>query len=251
MIKNKKVVIIIPARYDSTRFPGKPLALINNKPMIQWVYERVAKVNVIDDVYVATDDKRIYNKANEFGGKAIMTSDEHESGTDRIIEAVTKINTDIDIVLNIQGDEPLIKAEMICDLVSAFDNNEVYMATLKKKIINEEEIYNKNVVKVIDDINNNAIYFSRNTIPYNRNEDEDVIYYKHIGVYGYKKSFLLNEFQNLPNSRLESIEKLEQLRVIENGYKINVVETKYNSIGVDVPEQIKLVEKEMSKEGIV
>lgn len=238
----KKVVAVIPARYESSRFPGKPLAKIHDKPMIQWVYERVKGVEGINDVYVATDDERIFDTVECFGGKVIMTSKAHKSGTDRISEAISKIDDDIDLVLNIQGDEPMIKKEMISQLISAFDDESVNMATLKKRLYDEDDIKNPNIAKVITDVNNDAIYFSRSTIPYNRDGKDDIKYFKHIGVYGYKKHFL-NKFTNLNKSTLEKLEQLEQLRVIENGYKIRVVETEFESIGVDLPEHIIKVEK--------
>lgn len=239
----KKIIAIIPARYSSSRFPGKPLAKIKNKPMIQWVYETISKIDKIDETYIATDDARIVECIESFNGGYIMTSNKHNSGSDRIAECAIKLGiNDDDIVLNIQGDEPMIKEEMIKELINAFDDESVYMATLKKEISNENEVNNPNVVKVITDINNDAIYFSRSTIPNNRENMEGVKYFKHIGVYGYKKSFLIN-FTELKESRLESIEKLEQLRAIENGFKIRVLETKYQTIGVDLPEHIQLVEK--------
>lgn len=242
----KKIIAIIPARYSSSRFPGKPLAKIKNKPMIQWVYETISKIDKIDETYIATDDIRIAECIDKFNGKYIITSNKHNSGSDRIAECAIKLGiNDNDIVLNIQGDEPMIKEEMIKELINAFDDENVYMATLKKEISNENEVNNPNVVKVITDINDDAIYFSRSTIPNNRENMEKIKYFKHIGVYGYKKSFLIN-FTELKEGRLESIEKLEQLRVIENGFKIRVLETKYQTIGVDIPEHIKLVEKLLS-----
>ena len=244
---NKNVIAVIPARYQSSRFPGKPLALIAGKPMIQWVYEKVKKVQEISEVYVATDDQRIFDCVNRFGGKAIMTG-ECVCGSDRVYQACKDI--DCEIVLNIQGDEPMIKTEMIQDLISAFNDPSVQMATLKKEIFTESDINNPNIAKLITDENNNAIYFSRSTIPYNRDNRDDVHYFKHIGVYGYKKEFL-KKFVEMPQSSLEKAEQLEQLRAIENGYKIRVIETQYQSIGVDLPEHIKVVEDEMKKEGIV
>ena len=241
--QNLKIIAVIPSRYGSSRFPGKPLAMILGKPMIQWVYERIVNIDEISDAYVATDDERIYNTVIGFGGKAVMTG-ECSCGTDRVYQACKDI--DCDIVLNIQGDEPMIKPEMVKDLISAFDDSEVKMATLKKEIFTESDINNPNIAKLITDANHDAIYFSRSTIPYNRDKKE-VKYYKHIGVYGYTKNFL-KTFVNLPKSDLENSEQLEQLRVIENGYKIRVVETEYQSIGVDLPEHIKLVESEIKKE---
>lgn len=240
----KKIISIIPSRYQSSRFPGKPLAMINDKPMIQWVYERVSSVPEISEVYVATDDQRIYDVVLDFGGKAIMTG-ECSCGSNRVYQASEKIEADI--ILNIQGDEPMIKPEMLEDLISAFDDPEVVMATLKKEINTELDINNPNIAKLITDKNNNAIYFSRSSIPYNRDGRDDVKYYKHIGVYGYTKKFL-KIFANLPQSSLEKAEQLEQLRAIENGYKIRVIETQHQSIGVDLPEHITIVEEEMKKE---
>lgn len=238
----RKIIAFIPARYSSSRFPGKPLALIKNKPMIQWVYEAVNNMSFIDDVYVATDDIRISKCIEEFGGKYILTSKDHNSGTDRIAECIKSINlNNEDIILNIQGDEPMIKEEMIKTLISAFDDKDVYMATLKKKIEDENEINNTNIAKVITDFKDYAIYFSRSVIPFNRDGKEKSVYYKHIGVYGYKKEFLL-KFINLKERSLEKIEQLEQLRAIQNGYKIKVLETEHQSIGVDLVEHIKLVE---------
>lgn len=239
----KKIIAVIPSRYDSSRFPGKPLALIYGKPMIQHVYERVSLVGQISNVYVATDDKRIFDCVESFGGKVIMTG-QCNCGTDRIYQACKDI--DCDIVLNIQGDEPTIKTEMIEDLISAFRDDNVQFATLKKRCESDDDCFATNVVKVITDINGDAIYFSRYALPFNR-DDRVIDYYKHIGVYGYTKEFL-KKYVSLPQSSLELAESLEQLRAIENGYKIRVIETKYNSIGVDLPEHIKMVETEMKKE---
>lgn len=175
-----KIVAIIPSRYASSRFPGKPLALIAGKPMIQWVFENVSEIDELDAVYVATDDKRILECVKAFGGKVLMTSDTHTCGTDRLAECVELLNLDKeDIVLNIQGDEPLIKKETVLDLINMFQDSDVYMGTLKKKIEKEEDINDPNIVKVITDIKNNAVYFSRFAIPYNRNVVENV-YYKRI-----------------------------------------------------------------------
>lgn len=241
----RKIIAIIPARYSSSRFPGKPLALIKNKPMIQWVYEAVSKIKEIEEVYVATDDERIAECVKGFEGEYILTSNKHKSGSDRLAECVGKLDLkDDDIVLNIQGDEPMIKEEMIKTLISAFDDGEVYMATLKKQIYEDNEINNPNIAKVITDVNNYAIYFSRSTIPFNRDGIDGIKYYKHIGVYGYTKEFL-QKFTKLENRNLEQAEQLEQLRAIENGYKIKVLETKHQSIGVDLPEHISIIENEM------
>lgn len=242
----KRIIAIIPARFGSTRFPGKPLAIINGIPMIQWVYGKVRNVEAVAEVYVATDDQRIYDAVNAFGGQAILTSDKHTCGTDRLAECAEILNLSEDtLVLNIQGDEPLIKREMIEDLISCFDSNSVYMGTLKKKIDDKDELANPNVVKVITDINDNAIYFSRYCIPFER-DNQETDHYKHIGVYGYTAKFL-KEYSKMSKTRLEIAESLEQLRVIENGYKIKVKETMYQTIGVDTPEQVKQVEALMEE----
>lgn len=235
-----KVIVVIPARYGSSRFPGKPLALILGKPMIQWVYERVQQTSGISGVYVATDDDRIFNTVSDFGGKAIMTG-ECSCGTDRIFQATKDM--DFDVAINVQGDEPTISSKEIELLISAFDDDKVEFATLKQHITDSEDVSNPNVVKVITDVNDNAIYFSRSTIPFAREENKEFSnYYRHIGIYGYRKEFL-QRFISLAPSSLEKMEQLEQLRAIENGYKIKVLETDYSAIGVDVIEQIPQVEK--------
>ena len=244
-----KTIAIIPSRYGSTRFPGKPLALIKGKPMIQWVVENVKKTEKVDDVYVATDDKRIFDCVNSFGGKALMTSDKHTCGTDRLAECAEILKLDDeDIILNIQGDEPTFRKEMVEDLISIFDDEDVYFGTLKVEIRNDEELNNPNCVKVINDLKGDAIYFSRFTIPYVRDEkNKDIVkHYKHIGAYGYKKWFLM-KYSKMEKSGLEISESLEQLRAIENGYKIRVKETKYETVGVDTPDQIYLAEEFMER----
>lgn len=236
-----KIIAIIPSRYKSSRFPGKPLALICGKPMVQYVYETTSDIDAVSQTYIATDDKRIYDTVCGFGGKAIMTGD-CSCGADRVAQACR--NIDCDVVLNIQGDEPLIKKEMILELISCFNDSSVKMATLKKEITLQSEINDPNIAKVITDINDDAIYFSRNAIPFNRDGIDGVKYYKHIGIYGYTKDFLLH-FAELPRSEHEKAEELEQLRAIDNGFKIRVKETKYQSFGVDLPEHIQLIEKEI------
>lgn len=243
----RKKIVLIPARYQSSRFPGKPLVLINGRPMIQWVYERVGIVDELDDIYVATDDKRIYDCVVCFGGKCLMTSPEHESGTDRLAECVELLGLDnTDVILNIQGDEPLIKKQMIFDLISTMDGT-ADMGTLKELITSKSDIENSNIVKVVTDIQDNALYFSRYPIPYNRESIGGVSYYRHIGVYAYKVDFL-RKFARLPKSNYEKIESLEQLRALENGYKIKVKTTNCSSMGVDTPDQIEQVEKLLQKE---
>ena len=247
-----KLIGIIPSRYASTRFPGKPLVNINGKSMIQRVYEQ-AKV-VLNDVYVATDDNRIAEEVINFGGKVVMTSESHQSGTDRIAEAVNKIEKDneknYDIVINIQGDEPFIQPEQIKEIISCFENKNTQIATLVKKIESNEEVFDINKPKVIFDKNMKAIYFSRSPIPFLRNikKEEWHIqndFYKHIGMYAYKKE-ILNELTNLKQSKLELSESLEQLRWIENDYKITVAITQFESFGVDTPEDLEKIIKNNS-----
>lgn len=240
----KRIIAIIPSRYGSTRFPGKPLALIKGRPMIQWVSENVKKSEYVSDVYVATDDQGIFDAVTSFGGKALMTSDKHACGTDRLAECAETLNlSDDDIVLNIQGDEPLIRKELVEDLISCFDSPDVYMGTLKKKIEVDSELDNPNIVKVITDINDYAIYFSRYCIPYAR-DGIKIDHYKHVGAYAYTAKFL-REYSKMPKASLEIAESLEQLRVIQNGLKIKVRETTYQTVGVDTPEQLKQVERLM------
>ena len=237
------VIAIIPARYDSTRFPGKPLAKIAGKPMILRVYQCAEACPDVSNVYVATDDDRIFNCVKDFGGKSIMTKKEHLSGTDRIAEAALKLDLkDDDIIVNIQGDQPTFKPDIISDLLSPFNEDMgISMCTLMHRISNENEIQNSNAVKVITDKYGFAIYFSRYPIPFYRDSGSSQIYFKHLGLYAYRMDFLL-EFTSLPKSSLEEAEKLEQLRAIENGFKIRVKETSFNSLEVDCPEDIKKVE---------
>jgi len=244
-----KITAIIPARYESSRFPGKPLVEINNQPMIEHVYKRVEKADLIDQVIVATDDRRIAEAVKNFGGKVEMTSTNHKSGTDRIAEVAKDL--DSDIIVNVQGDEPLIKPVMIDQVVKPFTNNkDLLMTTLRKKIDDLNEINNPNVVKVVTDDNNFALYFSRATIPYQRKDHSGhVDYYKHIGVYAFRKDFLL-EYSKMNESELEKIESLEQLRVLENGYKIRVVETVFDTVGVDTPEDLNYVKELIQSEDI-
>jgi 3-deoxy-manno-octulosonate cytidylyltransferase (CMP-KDO synthetase) len=233
-----KIIGVIPARYQSSRFPGKPLALICGKPMIQHVYERVKSMSEFDEVFVATDDARIYDVVESFGGKAVMTGD-CACGSDRVAEACRNLN--FDIAVNIQGDEPLIKPEMVRDLISAFEDGAVQMATLKKEITDMTELNNPNVSKVVTDIHGDAMYFSRLPIPFDRDNKKNYRYYKHVGVYGYTKNFL-QIYASLPQGHFEVIEQLEQLRALENGYKLRLAETTYESAAVDLPEHIAIIE---------
>jgi 3-deoxy-manno-octulosonate cytidylyltransferase (CMP-KDO synthetase) len=236
---------IIPARYASSRFPGKPLVLIGNKPMIQRVYDQVRKS--MEMVWVATDDKRIFDAVTEFGGKAIMTSPDHLSGTDRCAEAVTKIiretGTKIDVVINIQGDEPFIRPEQITLLMKCFDDDEVELATLVRKVEPGEDIFNPNQPKVILNSTGDAIYFSRAAIPFVRDSERSDwskkhVFYKHLGLYAYR-SETLKKITTLSRSSLEISESLEQNRWIENGYRIRTAVTTWESIGIDTPADLE------------
>lgn len=239
-----KVVGIIPARFESTRFPGKPLAKILNKPMIQWVYEGAKKANSLEAIIVATDSQQIYNQVKDFGGKVALTSKQHTTGTSRVAEVARQM--DVEIVVNIQGDEPLISPYAIDTAVNPLlADSTIYMSTLKHKITDENELSNPNVVKVVTDKDGFALYFSRALIPFIPQPYTSYVY-KHIGLYVYRKDFLLKLVQ-LPPTTLEQAEKLEQLRVLENGYKIKVVKTNYTSIGVDTQEDLEKVSKILAR----
>ena len=244
-----KIVAVIPARYQSSRLPGKPLAEIAGEPMIRWVYERTRKAHFIDEVWVATDDERIHKTVISFGGNSRMTSSEHQSGTDRVAEIARHM--DWDLVINVQGDEPLIDPDMINEVILCFKNNSsVYMGTLKRAITTTDEVLNPNVVKVVTDNEGYALYFSRSPLPFGRtfwNTIQEIEHaplsfpvFKHIGVYGYTKDFLL-QFASLKPTSLEKIEHLEQLRALEHGYKIKVGITDKNSFGVDHPDDLQRV----------
>jgi 3-deoxy-manno-octulosonate cytidylyltransferase (CMP-KDO synthetase) len=239
-----QVVAIIPARYKSNRFPGKPLALINGKPMIQHVVERARKVELLSRVVVATDDHRISDCVAAFGGDFVMTRDDHVSGTDRLAEAAESLNvSENDVVVNIQGDQPLFPPEVISQVaMPLLEDPDLPMSTLIYKIVREEEINDPNHVKTVFDRDNHALYFSRSAIPFQRNPDEgQPTYYKHLGFYAYRKGFLLS-FVNLPEGEWERFEKLEQLRALEYGYKIKVVLTEHDSVEVDTKEELARVE---------
>ena len=235
-----KIIGVIPARYQSSRFPGKPLADILGKPMIWWVYQQCLKVRELDEVYVATDDERIFNTCTQLGIRVIMTSDQHRSGTDRLGEVANRIEANV--YVNIQGDEPLIEPQMISDLIGVFADESVYYGSLRKQITDEAEIQAPSTVKVVVDKNEDALYFSRSVIPSNVKDGKPVRIYRHVGIYAYKRDFLMT-FIQLPPSELEAVEGLEQLRALENGYKLRVHETQFDSIGVDLPEHIALVEQ--------
>lgn len=239
-----KFIAIIPARYASTRFPGKPLADMGGKPMIQRVYEQVKRA--VHDVWVATDDSRIFETVKAFGGKAVMTSTDHRSGTDRIQEAYSKIGEDFDVVINVQGDEPFIQPEQIESLKECFDSKDVELATLVKPFKKEDGfdvLFNPNSPKVVINKKSEAIYFSRSIVPYIRDAHhtewlDKHTFYKHIGMYAYRVD-VLKEITQLPQSSLEKAESLEQLRWIENGYHIRVGYTDVETIGIDTPEDME------------
>lgn len=236
------VIGVIPARYASTRFPGKPLAELLGKPMIQHVYERASKARTLKRVLVATDDQRIFGAVTSFGGEAVMTRADHPTGTDRIAEAVLRL--EVDLVVNIQGDEPLIEPEVI-DAVTTplIEDASIPMSTLMSRITDPSELDNPNVVKMVVDRQGFALYFSRARIPYVRDADaSQVTYYYHPGLYVYRKDFLLT-YASLPPTPLEEAEKLEQLRAMEHGYRIKVVETHHRPVGVDTPEDLEHVER--------
>jgi len=238
---------IIPARFQSTRFPGKPLVILGNKPIIQWVYENAKKA--LDEVYVATDDERIFQAVVAFGGKAVFTSPNHQSGTDRCAEAAQKTAEKLkfDVVINIQGDEPFIRPEQIEGLKNCFISPETEIATLIKPITNATEITNINRPKVVINKNQEALYFSRSPIPFVRDsKPEEWInrntFYSHIGMYAYRFDILL-QLTKLLVGNLEKAESLEQLRWLENGYRIKTAQTMFENIGIDTPEDLENAEK--------
>jgi 3-deoxy-manno-octulosonate cytidylyltransferase (CMP-KDO synthetase) len=232
---------VIPARYGAQRFPGKPLAMIAGKPLIQRVYEQVAKATKIDKVIVATEDERIMKAVKAFGGEAMMTSPSCATGTDRIAEVARQLESEF--VVNIQGDEPLIHPETINQLVDGLRNDSgCVMATSARRIEADRDLQNPNVVKVVFGRNGNALYFSHYPIPFVRDAGATTPHYKHLGIYAYRRGFLL-KFVQMPQSELEKAEKLEQLRALENGFAVKVLVTPHDSVGVDTPEDVKRVEE--------
>lgn len=234
-----KRVIIIPARLTSTRLPRKVLLDLRGKTVIQRVYEQCVKVKNCD-VFIATDDVEVKEICSSFTKNVIMTSVEHESGTDRIAEAVSDL--ECDVVVNVQGDEPFINHNLITELFNVFEKStDIKMSSVMEDIIDNEDINNPNVVKVVVDKNKNALYFSRSAVPFIRDEKDKAnllsksVFFKHVGIYGYRRDFLL-EYSKIPKSILENLEKLEQLRVLENGYKIRMIKTSYESLGIDTIE---------------
>lgn len=248
MDKALKFIVLIPARYASTRFPAKPLAMLGGKPVIQRVYEQVAKV--VSSVAVATDDERIANAVESFGGRAIMTSPDHQSGTDRCWEAYQKVGEEFDVVINVQGDEPFIAESQLRAIMECFDDENTDIATLVKPFSEAdgiEALENPNSPKVVLDKESRAIYFSRSVIPYLRGVEcenwlKQHTFYKHIGMYAFR-SEVLREITSLPQSPLELAEKLEQLRWLENGYKIGVGISDVETVGIDTPEDLERAEE--------
>lgn len=233
-----KTIAVIPARYNSTRFPGKLMEILGDKTVITTTYQNVVETGLFDEVFVATDSEIIFDEITKNGGKAVMTG-EHETGSDRIAEAVQ--NIDCDIVINVQGDEPFLKKEPLKQLIDVFtrdEKKEISLASLKIQLKESEEIQNPNNVKVITDNQGFALYFSRSVIPFHRELTYDVKYYKHIGVYAFRKEALL-KFSSLEMTPMEISEKLEQLRYLENGMKIRLVETDFVGIGIDTPEDLE------------
>jgi 3-deoxy-manno-octulosonate cytidylyltransferase (CMP-KDO synthetase) len=246
----RKILGVIPARFASSRFPGKVLAQIASKSMLQRVYERASLARYLTATIIATDDERIYDAARSFGARVVMTRADHVSGTDRVAEAASAENAEL--VVNIQGDEPLIEPAAIdAAILPLAHDPAIVMGTLKKAIEDPREVTDPNVVKVVTDRNGDAIYFSRCPIPFERGPARPGTHFKHIGLYVYRRDFLL-EYSALPVGPLEQAERLEQLRAIENGYRIRVVETEFESLGVDTPEDLervcKLFDASMARE---
>ncbi|MBQ3450803.1 MAG: 3-deoxy-manno-octulosonate cytidylyltransferase [Selenomonadaceae bacterium] len=234
-----KSICVIPARYSSTRLPGKPLKDIFGRPMICRVWERASKAQSVAEVIVATDDERILHAVEKNFGKAMMTRADHKTGTDRLAEVAEKF-TDAEVIVNVQGDEPLIEPNLIDELVALFvSDKNLQMATVATELTDAEEMKNPNNVKVVLDKNNNALYFSRSLIPYPRNAGKSKIF-KHIGIYAYRRNFLL-DYAKMEPTPLEKSESLEQLRALENGFKIRVIKSSCKFIGVDTEEDLKLV----------
>ena len=246
-----KFIAIIPARYASTRFPGKPLALLGGLPVIQRVYEQA--ISVLPEAYVATDDERIFQCVEAFGGRAVMTSADHKSGTDRIQEAVEHIGTDADVIINIQGDEPFVQASQLQTLMQLFDDTTTQIGTLGKRFESMEAVQNPNSPKIVCDQRGFALYFSRSVIPFVRGKEtaewlKHYPFLKHLGLYAYRRE-VLREVTQLPQSPLEQAESLEQLRWLENGYRIRVGLTDVETVGIDTPEDLTRAEAFLAARG--
>lgn len=240
-----KFIGIIPARYASTRFPGKPLAVLGGKTVIQRVYEQAS--SVLPEVYVATDDERILHAVEAFGGRAVMTRADHKSGTDRIEEAAEKIGTDADVIINVQGDEPFIQRSQIETLMQLFEHAETQIGTLGKRFDTIDAALNPNSPKIVTDLQGFALYFSRSVIPFVRGQEQAVWlekypFLKHLGLYAYRRE-VLREVTKLPQSPLEMAESLEQLRWLENGFRIRVGLTDVETVGIDTPEDLQRAEE--------
>ena len=242
-IEFMKIIAMIPARYSASRFPGKLMKDLGGKPVIVRTYEAAVEAKLFDEVYVVTDSELIYKTIEQAGGKVIMSLKEHECGSDRIAEAVEDL--DVDIVVNVQGDEPFIDTISLSKLIKAFKedvNNEIDLASLKVAMKDLKSIQNPNNVKVITDVNNFAIYFSRSVIPYHRDKEQNVTYYKHKGVYAFRKKALI-DFYHTPMTPIEAAEKIECIRYLEVGKKIKMIETSVESIGIDTPEDLEEAKK--------
>jgi 3-deoxy-manno-octulosonate cytidylyltransferase (CMP-KDO synthetase) len=246
-----KVFCIIPARYESVRLYGKPLLKILGRPLIEWTWHNASEVSSFSDIFITTDSEKIVDTAKSFGAKVVITSSNHKSGTDRVAEAARKLNiSGKDIIINIQSDEPLVSPVSVESLISSLSSSpSINMETLAYPSLKVEEFKDSNVVKVVVDSNDFALYFSRSPIPYwRRKKERDSTFMKHLGVYGYRMDFL-QKFTALPPSSLEKIERLEQLRVLENGYKIKVIMSKSNSESVNTEKDLKDIEKLLKKGG--
>lgn len=238
-----KTIAFIPARYAATRFPGKLMQMLGDKTIIRHTYENTKNTLLFDEVIVVTDSEIIFNEIVQYGGYAMMSKQTHESGSDRIAEAVADI--EVEIVVNVQGDEPFVKREILEDLLAVFRNDvnhQIQVASLMYPVVNEEIIRNPNHVKVVIDNNSNALFFSRSIIPFQRDKNISPVYYKHIGIYAFRKNALMH-FTQLKPTPLETIEKLEQLRYLETGVKIKMVLTDTNTVSIDTPEDLELAKK--------
>jgi 3-deoxy-manno-octulosonate cytidylyltransferase (CMP-KDO synthetase) len=234
-----KKIAVIPARYAATRFPAKLMQMLGNKTVIRQTYDNTVATELFDDVIVATDSQIIFNEISSRGGKAVMSKKEHESGSDRIAEAVQDL--DVDVIINVQGDEPFLEKEPLAKLLKSFEDPLVQVASLMHPL-QEDQLNNPNIVKVVTDNAGNALYFSRSCIPYKRDAEAAFTYHRHIGVYGYRKNALL-QFVSWATGRLEQVEKLEQLRYLENGIRIRMVTTPFSAIGIDTPEDLENARK--------
>jgi 3-deoxy-manno-octulosonate cytidylyltransferase (CMP-KDO synthetase) len=245
-----KFIAIIPARYASTRFPGKPLARLGGKYIIERVYQQAS--SIVGEAYVATDDDRIFKAVEAFGGKAVMTRNDHKSGTDRIEEAATKLGTDADVIINVQGDEPFIQPSQLATVKALFDDEQTQIATLGKPFETMEAAENPNSPKIVTDVNGYALYFSRSVIPFVRGKERSewlasFPFVKHIGLYAYRRD-VLRQITKLPQSPLEIAESLEQLRWLQNGYRIKVGLTDVETVGIDTPEDLQRAEEFLQKQ---